>query len=257
MVLRLRQVAFVANELEPVLEAITDVLGIEICYRDPGVAKYGLVNGLMPVGNELIEVVAPFEENTAGGRYLERRGGDGGYMLIFQCDNQAHRRARMEEMGVRLVSLLDWHDYAGMQVHPKDSGGTFLEIDQPLAPGGLEPDGPWHPAGPDWQRARHLDRVTAIVGAEIQADHPQTLAARWADLLEMPLGEVAGDPALSVDNATIRFVPCTDGRPEGLASIDIAAADPAAVLEAAGARGLESHGRTITLCGVRIHVLGE
>ncbi|HEY4668483.1 MAG TPA: hypothetical protein VIH05_01760, partial [Tepidiformaceae bacterium] len=82
MWLRLRQIALVARELEPVVNDFRNVLGIEVGYRDPGVGRFGLENALMPIGNQLLEVVAPIEEGTAGGRYLERRGGDGGYMVI-------------------------------------------------------------------------------------------------------------------------------------------------------------------------------
>ena len=32
--LRLRQVALVARELEPVVDALCDVLGVEVCFRD-------------------------------------------------------------------------------------------------------------------------------------------------------------------------------------------------------------------------------
>ena len=64
----------VAHELAPVERQLCDVLGIEVCYRDPGVAHFGLENALMPIGNQLLEVVAPTREGTAGGRYLERRG---------------------------------------------------------------------------------------------------------------------------------------------------------------------------------------
>ena len=80
--LRLRQIALVAEKLAPVEAELCDVLGIDVCYRDPGVGHFGLENALFPVGNELLEVVAPIREGTAGGRYLERRGGDGGYLVI-------------------------------------------------------------------------------------------------------------------------------------------------------------------------------
>ena len=62
------------------------------------------------MGSQFIEVVAPNDpaEDTAGKRYLDRRGGDGGYMVITQCDDQAPRRAKFKELGVRLVS-----DHAG------------------------------------------------------------------------------------------------------------------------------------------------
>ena len=82
MWLRLRQIALVAEKLAPVEAELTDVLGIAVCYNDPGVAHFGLENALLPIGNQLLEVVAPIQENTAGGRYLTRRGGNGGYMVI-------------------------------------------------------------------------------------------------------------------------------------------------------------------------------
>ena len=103
MNLRLRQIAGVAGDLSTVEQQICRVLGVEICYRDKGVAYFGLENALFPVGNQLLEVVAPIQEGTAGGRYIERRKGDGGYMVITQCDDHPPRRARAEALGVRIV----------------------------------------------------------------------------------------------------------------------------------------------------------
>src|SRR6266542_4286357 len=81
--LRLRQICLATRELEPVVDDIRAILGVEICYRDSGVAKYGLVNALLPIGTSFLEVVAPVEPNTAAGRFLDRSGGHGGYMAIF------------------------------------------------------------------------------------------------------------------------------------------------------------------------------
>ena len=68
MTLQLRQICFVARELEPVLRDLTSILGINRCYVDSGVGKFGLENTLMPIGRNFLEVVAPVEEGTAGGR---------------------------------------------------------------------------------------------------------------------------------------------------------------------------------------------
>src|SRR5579875_2031331 len=89
--LRLRQICLVAAALEPALAQIEQVIGLAICHRDGNVAKYGLVNALFPVGAAFLEVVAPTREGTAAGRYLERRGGDGGYMVILDCDDIERR----------------------------------------------------------------------------------------------------------------------------------------------------------------------
>ncbi|TDJ33082.1 MAG: hypothetical protein E2O61_12960, partial [Gammaproteobacteria bacterium] len=68
MTIQLRQICLVARELKPVIDDLTHVLGINTCFIDPGVGKFGLENTLMPIGRNFLEVVAPIEENTAGGR---------------------------------------------------------------------------------------------------------------------------------------------------------------------------------------------
>jgi hypothetical protein len=258
MWLRLRQIALVAERLAPAERDLTEVLGIRVCYRDPGVATFGLENALMPIGNQLLEVVAPTREGTAAGRYLTRRGGDGGYMVITQCDDHGPRRQRVKDLGIRIVNQFETHEFRNMQLHPKDTGGSFFEIDEQLGPHAHAPDGPWEPAGPDWQAGRVLDRVTEIVAAEIQCDDPAAVAARWAEITEIPVtANSHGLPCLVLDNATLRFVACTDGRPEGLGAIDVTCPDHDAVLAAARARNAVSGPEQVYLCGLRINLLPE
>lgn len=252
MWLRLRQIALVAQELAPVEQALCEVLGVNVCYRDPGVGHFGLENALFPMGNQLLEVVAPIQDNTAGGRYLERRGGDGGYMVITQCDDHAPRRARVEALGVRIVHQFKTEEFLNMQLHPKDTGATFFEIDQQLGPDAHAVDGPWEPAGPNWQRAKNTQRVEGIVGAQLQCDDPEAVAQRWADIAQLPLET---DLSIRLDNATLQFVPCTDGRPEGLGGIDIQTADRDSILSAAEAIGARRTDSQIYLCGMRMNLL--
>jgi hypothetical protein len=257
MWLRLRQIALVARELGPAVEDLRSVLGIEVCFNDPGVRRFGLENALLPAGNQFIEVVAPVEENTAGGRYLERRGGDGGYMVITQCDDHAPRKRRVRELGIRLVAESDRDEYRLMQLHPKDTGGSFFEIDEQLGERGHEPDGPWEPAGgAGWTAYRRTDRVRGIVAAEIQCDDPAAVAARWSEIAEIPLSHDAeGRPALPLENATLRFVPCTDGRPEGLGGIDVETVDRGAILAAARTRGAYRDDSEVYLVGMRVRLV--
>ena len=100
MTIQLRQICLVARKLEPVIQDLTAILGINRCFVDPGVGVFGLENTLMPIGRNFLEVVAPIEENTAGGRYLDRRNGDGGYMVITQADNlESQQQVRQNEIG--------------------------------------------------------------------------------------------------------------------------------------------------------------
>ena len=257
MWLRLRQIALVAGQLSPAVDTLTSVLGIEVCFNDPGVKTFGLENALMPVGNQFIEVVAPIEEGTAAGRYLERRGGDGGYMVITQCDDHDPRRARVEALGVRQVFSFETPgEFRNMQLHPKDTGGSFFEIDEQQGPDAHSADGPWEPAGRDWKNGQRLDTVDGIAAAELQAEDPDALAARWGEIAEIPVTrDQGGRPTLRLENAELRFVPCTDGRAEGLGGLDLHAVDKARALAAADARGVPRTGDTVELVGMRIRLV--
>jgi hypothetical protein len=109
--LRLRQVCLVAPRLEPVIPDIAAIMGLSVCYRDSNVGKYGLVNALLPVDTILLEVVAPFKEGTAAGRFLEKTRGRGGYMAIFCCDDPDARARRANELGVGTANVIDHAPY--------------------------------------------------------------------------------------------------------------------------------------------------
>ncbi len=257
MWLRLRQIAVVAEDLRRAALDIGTVLGAEACFTDPGVKMFGLKNTLWPIGSQFLEVVTPIAENTAGGRYRQRRGGDTGYMVITQVDDVARRRARAAELGIRVAFDLsmpeEGHD--GIQLHPADTGGSFFEMDQMTMDGGDEPDGPWSPAGRNWQPYVRTDVVSAISAAELQAADPEALARRWADMAEIELGRDAkGNPVVELDNARLRFVEATDGRGDGLGGIDVTVVDREAVLAGARARGCYVNDEQVCLVGLRVYL---
>jgi hypothetical protein len=254
MTLWLRQIALVAKDRDQVALDFRRVLGLEVGHVDPGVAQFGLHNAILPVGGQFIEVVAPVQEGTTAGRYLERRRGDGGYMVILQCSDHAPVKRRVAELGLRRVLEFDAKQYSCLQLHPRDTGGSFLEVDHQA--GSVPPDGAWWPAGAHWQDAVRVERVRAIAAAEIQAPDPPKLAARWGEILGLaPSRTPGGAPALALANATLRFVPDADGRGEGLGGIDLAASDREAALAAARAAGLAGADGTLALCGMRVRLV--
>jgi hypothetical protein len=85
----LRQVALVARDCGQVAGELRRVFGWPAPFQDPGVGQFGLTNAVFEVGDTFVEVVAPARPDTTAGRYLERRGGDGGYMAIFQVPDLA------------------------------------------------------------------------------------------------------------------------------------------------------------------------
>lgn len=257
MWIRLRQIAIVAADLRSVAGDLGEVLGLEVCHVDPAVATFGLKNSLWPVGSQFLEVVTPTRPDTAAGRYLERRHGDGGYMVIHQVDDIAARRRRVADLGVRiafdLAAPTRGHD--GIQLHPGDTGGSFFEMDEMLESGD-EPGGPWYPAGPTWEPFVRTDRVSAITAAELQSDDPDRLATQWSEIAEIPLSTGAsGEATIELDNAILRFVEATDGRGEGLGGIDLEVTDRATTLESAAGRGCQTGESEVTIGGLRMHLV--
>jgi hypothetical protein len=256
MSIRLRQIALVANKLAPVIDDLKAVIGLEVCYIDPGVGVFGLENSLLPVGNNFIEVVAPIKEGTAGGRYLKRRGGDGGYMVICQCESHAaqlERRERALSVGVRIAWERESGGYHVMQLHPADTGGSFFEIDWD-AKGEVE--GNWEPAGGNgWRSAKRTEIVSAYSAVELQSPDPAGLAERWSSIAGVPIRkDVRGRLEMRLDNASVRFVEATDGRGEGLSGIDIVVADRVRLNSAAERRGYKTTDDQLTICGTRFYL---
>jgi len=255
--MRLRQICLVAPELEPAVAALTEILGLAVCFRDDAVAKYGLVNAVLPVGQCFLEVVAPTRPDTAAGRYLARRGGAGGYMVIIDVADIAAAERHVSMLGIRVANpIAHGEAYRGLQLHPRDTGGALLELN--WTRGGESLSGPYHPAGPDWQRHIRDDTTTALRAAELQCDDPAMLATRWGRILDCtPTTGAAGDPVIALELGTLRFVQAADGRGEGLGGIDLAVRGPAAIREAAAARGLPVSPDWVLLCGIRIRLVGK
>jgi hypothetical protein len=209
--IRLRQIALVAHDLESVLGDLDTLLGLAVAFRDPGVASFGLVNAVLPVGEQFIEVVSPTRDGTAGGRQLERMGGDGGYMVICHTDDQSPFKARAEKLGIRNAVDADDHGYKIWQLHPGDTGGSFLEID--FQPGWDDEPKPWMPAGTEWHAAVRTGVVDGITGVELAVPDVGAVSSRWRELLGQD----------DFDNAELRWSTGT----RGIVTVDVHASDRA------------------------------
>jgi Glyoxalase-like domain len=218
MAIHLRQIALVAADLEPVVTGLERAFDLDVCFRDPGVATFGLVNALLPVGNDFLEVVSPDRPGTTAGRLLERRGGDGGYMVILQCDEQPRLASRLEGLGVRAVWNHDGRRTKAVHLHPRDVGGAILSLDWMADPKS------WEWAGPTWADHVRTRVVNGFAGVTIGANDPSKMAARWAEVLDR---DATGD-SVALDGSTVHFVAAGE-RGEGVDGVDLLATDRAAV----------------------------
>ena len=241
--MRLRQVVLAARNLEPTRESLFAVLGLDADFKDPGVAEFGIENSVMAIGDTFLEVVSPVEENTATERYIETRGGDGGYMVIVQVDDIALHRAHTDRLGVRPVWQTDRDEVTAYHCHPKDLGGAIVSFDQ------MRPPESWLWGGPEWEQHAASNAAT-ILAVDIQSPDPAAMAARWSDVFD----RTADGNTLELDRGTILFVKETDGRGAGVTAVDLAARDIDAALAAARRLSLPVENDEIQICGTNIRL---
>jgi len=195
----------VAAELDDVVTQLCDAFGLAVCFHDPGVGAFGLHNALMVVGDQFLEVVSPTEPGTTAGRLIDKRGGDGGYMAMYDVDDLDDRIDHLRAHGVRIVWAGDFPTIRGRHLHPRDVGGALVSLDQPV------PTGSWTWGGPDWRAHDDNVIVSSIAGVTVGADDPAAMEARWVEL------------GLAT---AVRFAP-VGGRGEGIDGVDLVATDRA------------------------------
>lgn len=226
--LGLLQITLVVRDLAATESDFARRLGLRVAFRDPSVARWGLVNSVLPMGTTFFELLAPTRPDTPGGRHLARQG-EGGYMVILNTRELAAHRARVRSLGIRIVldeetrGSVEGQDWAGIHLHPADTGGLMISFDEP------DPPDSWVGAGPHWRDFVANEVVTGLEGIVFGSPDPQRLAARWSEVLGRPLaGGTAGEgiDRIALDAGEIAFrALALDERTEGLVAVRLRARD--------------------------------
>jgi catechol 2,3-dioxygenase-like lactoylglutathione lyase family enzyme len=245
--MRLRQVVIAARDLDATVADLTAVLGIRVGFNDPGVAEFGLVNAVMPVGDTFLEVVSPVSASAPARRFIDRRGGDGGYMVMIQSSDLDADRKRAADLGVRVAWQIDLDDIRGTHLHPADVGAAILSIDQP------EPAPSWRWGGPKWKDAVRTDVTRAVTGVEFASDDPERLAAQWGRVLARPVERTGDALGIALDRGRLTFRRGAEKGPDRVVTYDVAG-DAKRVLATAKERGLPTTGDCVTIAGTGFRV---
>lgn len=260
--MRLRQIALVSSDIGRARSLLTSIFNVPVIFEDPAVGQWGLENFLVPLGGDIIEVVAPTRPGTTAGRLLEKRG-EGGYMIIMQTHDAARQRTLVENSGKSKVIFSHpfSHSYPSwggvvkdegwcIQYHPKGfKGGMMPELDS-HAPCQHNPTpllsrfSPWHACGKRYDEyveamkaTSHLHLLGCVLRVAAEND-PAAAASQWSDAFEIP----SEQGRLAFTNASVEFVHGDSSRPEGLEAITVGVATAAAlgqILDRARKFGLE------------------
>ena len=238
--LELLQITLIVSNLAEVEADFARELGLRVAFRDPSVATWGLENSVLPMGRTFFEILSPTRAETPGGRHIARQG-DGGYMVILQTRELAGHRARVRDLGIRIVldqetrGSVDGQDWAGIHLHPADTGGMMISFDEP------DPPDSWVGAGPHWREFISNRVVTGLVGIELRSPEPERLARRWAEVLGRDLD---GDGGIALDRGKIGFRGLREGeRVEGLSAVRLTASES------------KRRGESMQLAGVRVDLV--
>ena len=250
--MRLRQVAFMAREIAPVAEQLEAVFGFKVGFRDPGVGYFGLANVVMPVGGEFLEVLEPIRDDASGARYLARRGGDAGYMVILQDADALAHRARLQAAKVRVIATSRGETYQYTHFHPGDCAGVLLSIDSVAGDAGWQAsESDWPPAGPEWRDHASADSL-GISAVTLQSRDPLGACARWCELLDRPASTGGEGLQIRLERGVIRFVGPLDEDGTGVVGLDIEVRDAHLALERARTAGLPVAAGAVQIGGVVI-----
>jgi hypothetical protein len=163
-------------------------------------------------------VVSPIQEGTTAGRLLEKLGGDGGYMALYEVDDLDARIDNVKSLGIRTVWEGTGDAIRGRHLHPRDTGGTLVSLDQP------DVAGEWAWGGPEWKSHRPSSVVSGIDSFTVSVPDPESSRAHWTTL---------------GINEAVRFTACGN-QPEGLTEVTMKCVDRS------------RDGETLNVCGVTI-----
>lgn len=271
--LRLRQPVLVARDKDATVRLMETVLDLRPVHGSGDLSGYGLPawgpmsdsgralldqlgveNLIFAVGSDFIEVMFPTRPDGATVGFMDRRGGDCGYMVVLQSADVGHYAGLAQAAGVRISHEADYPAYRDIQLNPRDTGGALLSVARHMPES--EVGGAWYPAGTAWQGLPGSRAVSAVVGAELRGPEADALAARWARLLERPAEQVGEGWRIGLDGGgELRFRLAGEGEKEGFSGIDLRVVDRQRVAEGAKAAGIGFDGERLRLCGMDIRLV--
>ena len=175
MLHKLRQIAMMVNDLPEAVELYGRVLGMTPS-RWGSLPQFGLNNAVLPAGNgTFVELLAPSDDDSAGARFLQRRG-EAPYLMIFETKDYDILIPHLRRCGVRITGETGHEGSRSAFLHPSSCNGAFLEIIEVA-----DPENPWPAAGPDWDSTDHRRGTTQLRQMAVIVHDLDAAIARWSE----------------------------------------------------------------------------
>jgi methylmalonyl-CoA/ethylmalonyl-CoA epimerase len=128
-IMKIDHLGIAVRSISDSLAFYRDALGLELAGTET-VDDQGIHVAWLPVGETRIELLEPFSEDTAVGRFIAKRG-EGLHHISYEVENLAAKLAELKSRGVR---VLDGYPRRGAEgklvafLHPASANGVLVEL---------------------------------------------------------------------------------------------------------------------------------
>jgi hypothetical protein len=227
---RIRHYVLATRDMNFVNDQLYEFLGMPAMPKPPGpgtTEAYGFYSTMMKVGTTMLEIVQPMKPDHHLAKWLDERGGDGGYMVVMQAFDDTALLARAKAEGLTLTRDMIFRGQHMMQFDYKRFG-THFELYK------YAPEDNWwgDPLGRNYPPARV---ASEMLGCDVAVENGAEIADQIARLF---LGQREGASTVRFDNRPVNFVP-VKGKARGLVAIDLKARQPERVGDWARIAGVQ------------------
>ncbi len=132
MIGRLNHVAIAVADLDAEMARYRDVLGATVS-EPREMPEHGVTVVFVTLPNTKVELMAPLGEGSPLATFLARTGG-GMHHVCYEVNDIAVARDRLRAAGARVLGdgepKIGAHGKPVLFLHPKDFGGTLIELEQ-------------------------------------------------------------------------------------------------------------------------------
>ena len=133
MIGRLNHVAIAVKDLDRSSALYRDTLGARVSPPLPQ-PEHGVTVVFVELPNTKIELLEPLGDNSPIAKFLEKNSDGGMHHVCYEVEDIRAARDRLKEKGARVLGdgepKVGAHGKPVLFLHPKDFGGTLVELEQ-------------------------------------------------------------------------------------------------------------------------------
>jgi methylmalonyl-CoA/ethylmalonyl-CoA epimerase len=133
MIGRLNHVAIAVHDLDRSSALYRDTLGARVSPPLPQ-PEHGVTVVFVELPNTKIELLEPLGDNSPIAKFLEKNSDGGMHHVCYEVEDIRAARDRLKQKGARVLGdgepKIGAHGKPVLFLHPKDFGGTLVELEQ-------------------------------------------------------------------------------------------------------------------------------